>query len=555
MQDQATVRRHGVVFLSGYGLKIRVDRGHLVVHDGIADQRRNQRFARVGSGLKRLVVLGQAGYVTLEALRWLREVGAAFLQLDSDGRLVALSASPGTDQPALRRAQALAADTPAGLAITQTLLREKVAGQTAVLAELGGADADGDGLTTVVRKLARAASLEEMLSLEASAALSYWEAWRELPVRYGRRDSERVPDRWLTFGQRHSTLTGSPRLATNPANAILNYLYSLLEAEARLACLAVGLDPGLGVFHRDRKARDSLAMDLMEARRPAVDAYVLALLEQRVLRPNDFVETRRGVCRVLSPLARELASTAPTWRTHIAPVAEEVAAVLAGASGAGETPTPLTEAARTRAWDARRRQPSRTVIGPQLPRTCRVCGGHVPLPGRRHCDACRRDQVREIGGAGRSAAATVLAELRRSDRDPAHGGHAAVRRGAKNAAHQRALREWESRDDEKPSPERFIAEILPLLRNVSSRELMAASGLSEHYCSLIRLGKRVPHPRHWGKLRVAATRGSGDRPRTAQMDGGGVPNASRGEATSRKEQQRSQNDRLESAGSAITHQG
>jgi hypothetical protein len=27
-----------------------------------------------------------------------------------------------------------------------------------------------------------------------------------------------------------------------------------------------------------------------------------------------------------------------------------------------------------------------------------------------------------------------------------------------------------------------------------------ATGLSDHYCSLIRLGKRVPHARHWPAL-------------------------------------------------------
>jgi CRISPR associated protein Cas1 len=56
----------------------------------------------------------------------------------------------------------------------------------------------------------------------------------------------------------------SSRRATNPANAILNYLYAILEAEARIAALRMGLDPGLGFLHADQTARDSLACDLME---------------------------------------------------------------------------------------------------------------------------------------------------------------------------------------------------------------------------------------------------------------------------------------------------
>jgi hypothetical protein len=41
-------------------------------------------------------------------------------------------------------------------------------------------------------------------------------------------------------------------------------------------------------------------------------------------------------------------------------------------------------------------------------------------------------------------------------------------------------------------------------------ELVAATGLSEHYCSLIRLGKRVPHVRHWKALgKIGARDASG----------------------------------------------
>jgi hypothetical protein len=41
----------------------------------------------------------------------------------------------------------------------------------------------------------------------------------------------------------------------------------------------------------------------MDACRPALDAHLLALLTQRTLTVRDFVETRRGDCRVLAPLA------------------------------------------------------------------------------------------------------------------------------------------------------------------------------------------------------------------------------------------------------------
>lgn len=82
------------------------------------------------------------------------------------------------------------------------------------------------------------------------AASAYWHAWAPLPVRFSSRDARKLPEHWIGFGQRASRITGGPRTATNPANAILNYLYSLLGAEAIFACHGVGLDPGLGIFHR-----------------------------------------------------------------------------------------------------------------------------------------------------------------------------------------------------------------------------------------------------------------------------------------------------------------
>src|SRR5437016_4292853 len=115
----------------------------------------------------------------------------------------------------------------------------------------------------------------EPLSIEAKAALAYWSAWSTLPIQYPRADLSRVPEHWQIFGARVSALTGSPRLAVNPPNAVLNYLYSVLEAEAHLAAAELGLDPGLGMLHRDTPNRDSLACDLMEPIRPLVDAYLV----------------------------------------------------------------------------------------------------------------------------------------------------------------------------------------------------------------------------------------------------------------------------------------
>jgi hypothetical protein len=81
--------RRGVVVLFGYGTSVRVDRGHLVVEDGVGSDRYKNRFPRVGHGLKRLVVIGADGVVSLSALRWLADQNASFVMLERNGGVLA----------------------------------------------------------------------------------------------------------------------------------------------------------------------------------------------------------------------------------------------------------------------------------------------------------------------------------------------------------------------------------------------------------------------------------------------------------------------------------
>ena len=68
------IRKSGVLVLNGWGIRVQVNAGHLLLHDGIADERRTIRLPRVNHGLKRLVMIGSDGFVTLEALRWLADL-------------------------------------------------------------------------------------------------------------------------------------------------------------------------------------------------------------------------------------------------------------------------------------------------------------------------------------------------------------------------------------------------------------------------------------------------------------------------------------------------
>lgn len=126
------VPRHGVVTLYGYGIQIRVDRGHLILDDGVGASRRYGRFPRVGHGLRRLVVVGCEGAVSLAALRWLSDQKASFVMLERDGSVLATTGPARATDARLRRAQSLAHASGAALRITRELIRQKLTGQELV---------------------------------------------------------------------------------------------------------------------------------------------------------------------------------------------------------------------------------------------------------------------------------------------------------------------------------------------------------------------------------------------------------------------------------------
>jgi CRISPR-associated endonuclease Cas1 len=352
MQNEATAAPGGLVVADGYGTKIYVERGHLIVHYGVGRRRNTIRLHRATGRLKRLVVIGHTGYVTLDALRWIRDVGAAFVQIDSDGTLITVTAAARHHESKLRRAQVLAAETDIGRRALVQLLQAKLFAQADTadrLAHLKATvrvkDARPISVAASIREYAMALdaskSINELRQIESGAGRNYWQTWARQPVRFHSSWTKAVPDHWRLAGPRTSKAEnkGRARKATSPVHAMLNYTYAILEAEATIAAHKLGLDPSLGLMHTDVRYRSSLATDLMEPARSAADRIVLDLLERREFKRGDLYETREGVCRVGPTIANDLARVAPDLRTAIAPHAERLARTVLKAP---DHPTPLT---------------------------------------------------------------------------------------------------------------------------------------------------------------------------------------------------------------------
>lgn len=456
------------------------------------------------------MVLGTDGLISFAALKWLYDIGAGFVMLDWNNRVICASA-PARQNALLHRAQALAAYMPVGCDIIRTLLKMKLDRQADNLAMLGKSD-EIRQIQALASKLSETGDLSQLRVIESQAAKLYWDGWRDVPLRFARRDSQNIPEGWCRFGSRMSSITKKTRNASNPANALLNYLYALLEAETRLACLQLGLHPGLGILHTDRDERDSCVYDLMEAARPTVDRWLLQFLNEHRFSRKDFFETTEGGIRVTLPLRHVLVESMALWREAIAPVAEYVGEKLLKWYGKHvlgrrdvtqvELPTRLTQRKRSpQRLSARMSEPD------ELPRVsitaCLECGEITD--GETFCsEACRRSHQEQRQMTFVERGKEALLAMRASELDPARTPEARQAQSEIMSRRRSEQRGWEQEHGPgalERERERFRQEIQPRLRSIPLRKMSRITGLSLYYCSQIRKGKCIPHPVHHAAFR------------------------------------------------------
>jgi CRISPR/Cas system-associated endonuclease Cas1 len=375
--------------------------------------------------------------------------------------------------------------------MSRELIDKKLAGQERVARE----SLQDHPTATIIKQfrseLAEVESIDAIRLVEALAAKAYWKAWRAVPITFPTKDLPRVPEHWRAFGSRLSPLSASPRLAANPVNAILNYLYAVLEAECRLAIAALGLDPEMGVLHMDTVNRDSFACDLMEPIRANVDAYVLDWISRQPLKRNWFFEERNGNCRLMADLTSLLAETASTWARQVAPFAEWAAKEIASTTRT-KTTVPATRLTQNhkRALTGSLPKSERSV---RLKNMCSVCGKDIPGSSGK-CRSCvTPDSVR------------YLTQIAQQGRVVSHTSEAEAKRSKTQRANHASRREWSSTDQ--PSwltAEFYENKIQPLVASISTRAMARHLSISHGYATEIRNG-RVPHPRHWqGLLKMTA---------------------------------------------------
>ena len=201
------------------------------------------------------------------------------------GRFLARVCGESSGNVLLRRAQYRAADDPAqSCRIARSMVFGKIYNARWSIERTRrdhGLRVDEERLSIVSAQLkgllpqvAAETSLDSLRGLEGAGATAYFGVFDQ-----------------LILGEKplFSFQSRSRRPPLDPINALLSFAYSMLAHDCASALESTGLDSYVGVLHRDRPGRSSLALDLMEELRPCLaDRFVLTLVNNRVFKESDF---------------------------------------------------------------------------------------------------------------------------------------------------------------------------------------------------------------------------------------------------------------------------
>jgi len=214
------------------------------------------------------------------------------------GRFLARVVGKQTGNVLLRREQYRRADNEdRSLEVARVIIAAKIANCRSVLLRELRNHGDSPALSAAIKHLAASrrrtagtSSIAELMGVEGDAAATYFSVFNEL-----------IRSTGLVFSGRIR------RPPTDPVNALLSFVYSLITQECASALMGVGLDPYVGFLHSDRPGRVSLALDLLEEFRAAwADRFVLTLLNRRQMQLSDFVVEASGAVRLTDDARKSL---------------------------------------------------------------------------------------------------------------------------------------------------------------------------------------------------------------------------------------------------------
>ena len=333
LYEQESERRlsnSGTVILVGEGCKLYVEHLSLVLQSGRTHVPQQLACWKLYPGMheiRRIVILSDKGYVTIDAVNWCCKQHVEIYMLDRDGNVI-LTTCGNRANVTLRKKQYDLEKYQ--IPIATHLLKEKTFAQIKTLKGLPErlpeeqivlrfegtpyakyskwippSEPLWERLDVGLKEVDSIKDIDLLRMLEARLAAAYWDAFLGVPIKWKPKDKTIVPPHWKSISTRVNSMSGTTaRHANNPFHAAVNYAYGVLEAQVLTAINIVGLDPACGYLHADKAGRNSLVYDLMEPYRARIDLLVFSLFSKTTFNRGMLVPFDNGECRLAPQFAK-----------------------------------------------------------------------------------------------------------------------------------------------------------------------------------------------------------------------------------------------------------
>jgi CRISP-associated protein Cas1 len=261
-----------------------------------------------------IIVVDGSGTVSFDVLSWLSEQNVPLIRINWRGEVTTASGAGNAIDPdrvaAQLETQRNGKALPFAISLIRRKLRNSIETLTAAVPHSPARVSATKNLHLELTQLHKHSprSIRALLGVEGRSAFAYFNAWQSLPLCWRGTGRHPIPNEWYRIGQRQSFVGKKPRNnnASHPVNAILNYVYAVLESQVRTEIVTAGYDPTIGLLHAGRvgRGRHDFVLDLMEPLRPIADRKVLEFIQAHTFHPADFTIRSDGVCRLNPELAR-----------------------------------------------------------------------------------------------------------------------------------------------------------------------------------------------------------------------------------------------------------
>lgn len=267
------------------GIKLGIENSTVIIHH-------EKHCERVPAANIDSIVIERGCSLTSNLVCFAAENNIDLIFAGKDGKALARIWSPHFGSIAqIRRNQLAFSNSPEGAIWVRDLYNEKISRQQAVLQLLYHPSKINDDLLDrsvlfLEKYRSKINADKEDGCIVDSNTLRGWEGL--CSRKYFECISVCLPDAYR-FERR------SQHPALDMFNALLNYAYGMLYNLIERALIESGIDPRIGLFHRDEYNKPSLVYDIIEKYRYWADILVIQLCMQEIIYPDFFEEKNGGI--------------------------------------------------------------------------------------------------------------------------------------------------------------------------------------------------------------------------------------------------------------------